>query len=73
MELFSKDFKLKVADILLGSSKKAFVIGTIPQMHKVPRQHVELFEKLHADKRIKILNVSPGNRNRLPEEITHLL
>ncbi|XP_011257987.2 cancer-related nucleoside-triphosphatase homolog [Camponotus floridanus] len=73
MELFSKDFKGKVTEILLGSSKRAFVIGTIPQMHKVPREHVTLFEKLHADERIKILNVSHGNRNRLPEEITHLL
>lgn len=73
MELFSKDFKGKVTEILLGSSKRAFVIGTIPQMHKVPRQHVTLFEKLHADERIKILSVSRENRNRLPEEIAHLL
>ncbi|XP_012231429.2 cancer-related nucleoside-triphosphatase homolog [Linepithema humile] len=69
MELFSKDFKKKVADVLLGSFKKAFVIGTIPQIHKVPQQHAMLFEKLHADARIKIINVSHGNRNSLPEEI----
>lgn len=73
MELFSKDFKGKVMNILLGSSKRAFVIGTIPQMHKVPRQHMALFEKLHADERIKILNVSHGNRNNLPEEIIRFL
>ncbi|KAL6431772.1 hypothetical protein ACFW04_007351 [Cataglyphis niger] len=73
MELFSKDFKKKVADILLGSSKRTFVIGTIPQLHKVPRQHTALFENLHADKRIKILNVSRENRNNLPEEIIRSL
>ncbi|KMQ89654.1 hypothetical protein RF55_10691 [Lasius niger] len=73
MELFSKNFKEKVMDILFGSSKRAFVIGTIPQMHKVPRQHAALFEKLHADERIKILNVSHGNRNNLPEEIIRFL
>lgn len=70
MELFSKEFKKKVTDIFFGSSKKAFVIGTIPQIHKVPQQHAALFEKLHADKRIKIMNVTYGNRNNLPEEIT---
>lgn len=69
MELFSKDFKRKVTDMLLGSSKKAFVIGTIPQIHKVPQQHAVLFERLHADARIKILSVSRGNRDGLPEEI----
>lgn len=73
MELFSKDFKEKVTDILLGSSKRAFVIGTIPQMHKVPRQHAALFENLYADERIKILNVSRENRNNLPEEIIRFL
>lgn len=60
-------------DIFFGSSKRAFVIGTIPQMHKVPRQHAALFEKLHAVERIKILNVSHGNRNNLPEEIIRFL
>ncbi|XP_011704600.1 PREDICTED: cancer-related nucleoside-triphosphatase homolog isoform X2 [Wasmannia auropunctata] len=70
MELFSKDFKKKITDILFGSSKKAFVIGTIPQIHKVPQQHAALFEKLHANERIKILNVTHGNRNSLPDEIT---
>ncbi|XP_011872795.1 PREDICTED: cancer-related nucleoside-triphosphatase homolog isoform X2 [Vollenhovia emeryi] len=69
MELFSKEFKKKVTDMFFGSSKKAFVIGTIPQMHKVPQQHAELFGKLQADKRIKILNVTRENRNDLPEEI----
>ncbi|XP_070157115.1 cancer-related nucleoside-triphosphatase homolog [Polyergus mexicanus] len=73
MELFSKDFKKKVTDILLGSSKRAFVIGTIPQIHKVPRQHAALFENLYADERIKILNVSRENRNNLPEEIIRFL
>ncbi|XP_071571687.1 cancer-related nucleoside-triphosphatase homolog [Temnothorax nylanderi] len=73
MELFSQEFKKKVTDIFFGSSKKAFVIGTIPQIHKVPQQHAALFEKLHADKRIKILNVTHGNRNNLPEEITRYL
>ncbi|KAL6264537.1 hypothetical protein P5V15_004643 [Pogonomyrmex californicus] len=71
MELFSENFKKKVTDIFFGSSKKAFVIGTIPQIHKVPQQHAALFKKLHADERIKILNVTHGNRNNLPEKITH--
>jgi len=71
MELFSKDFKKKITDIFFGSSKKVFVIGTIPQIHKAPQQHAALFEKLHANERIKILNVTHGNRNNLPEEITH--
>ncbi|KAL0127517.1 hypothetical protein PUN28_003061 [Cardiocondyla obscurior] len=70
MELFSKEFKKKIADILFGVSKKAFVIGTIPQIHKVPQQYAALFEKIHADKRIKILKVTHENRNNLPEEIT---
>ena len=70
MELFSENFKKKVTDIFFGScDKRAFVVGTIPQMHKVPRQHAALFDKLNADVRIKILNVSHGNRNNLPEEI----
>ncbi|XP_029164293.1 cancer-related nucleoside-triphosphatase homolog isoform X1 [Nylanderia fulva] len=73
MELFSKDFKKKVTNIFFGSSKRASVIGTIPQMHKVPRQHAELFEKFHADERIKIVNVSRENRNNLPKEIIRLL
>ncbi|XP_011163746.1 cancer-related nucleoside-triphosphatase homolog [Solenopsis invicta] len=69
MELFSKAFKKRVTDIFYGSSNKAFVIGTIPQIHKVPQQHTALFEKLHADERIEIVNVTHGNRNNLPEEI----
>ncbi|XP_032691190.1 cancer-related nucleoside-triphosphatase homolog [Odontomachus brunneus] len=69
MELFSKDFKRKVMDIFFGTSKKTFVIGTIPQIHKVPQQHATLFQKLHADERIKVLNVSYQNRNNLPKEI----
>ncbi|EZA61579.1 Cancer-related nucleoside-triphosphatase-like protein [Ooceraea biroi] len=69
MELFSNVFKKRVTDIFFGPSKKAFVIGTIPQIHKVPQQHATLFEKLHADEKIKILSVSRGNRNNLPEEI----
>jgi len=70
MELFSKDFKKKVMNILF-SPKKVFVIGTIPQIHKVPQQHATLFKELYANERIKILNVSRGNRNNLPEEIIH--
>ncbi|XP_072762524.1 cancer-related nucleoside-triphosphatase homolog [Anoplolepis gracilipes] len=73
MELFSEDFKKKITNILFDSSKRASVIGTIPQIHKVPRQHAVLFEKLHEDKRIKILNVSYKNRNNLPEEIIRFL
>lgn len=73
MELFSKEFKKKVTDIFFGSTKRAFVIGTIPQIHKMPQQHVALFEKLHADKRIMILTVTHGNRNNLPEEIARYL
>lgn len=70
MELFSKDFKKKVTDIIFGSStKKVSVIGTIPQAHKVPRQHAALFERMRADEKIKILNVSRGNRNDLPDKI----
>ncbi|XP_014480132.1 PREDICTED: cancer-related nucleoside-triphosphatase homolog isoform X2 [Dinoponera quadriceps] len=69
MELFSGDFKRKVMDIFFGTSKKAFVIGTIPELHKVPQQHATLFQKLHADERIKILNVSYQSRNNLPGEI----
>lgn len=69
MELFSDDFKKKVTDVFFGPSKKASVIGTIPQVHKVPQQHAALFDKFHADERIKILSVSRGNRNNLPEKI----
>ncbi|XP_018363076.1 PREDICTED: cancer-related nucleoside-triphosphatase homolog [Trachymyrmex cornetzi] len=69
MELFSEDFKKKIMNIFFDSPKKAFVIGTIPQIHKTPQRHAELFEKLHADKGIKILKVTRGNRNDLPEEI----
>ncbi|XP_020284075.1 cancer-related nucleoside-triphosphatase homolog isoform X2 [Pseudomyrmex gracilis] len=74
MKLFSKDFKKKVTDIIFGSSaKKVSVIGTVPQAHKVPRQHAALFERMLADDRIKILNVSHGNRNDLPDEIVRCL
>ncbi|XP_036139606.1 cancer-related nucleoside-triphosphatase homolog isoform X2 [Monomorium pharaonis] len=73
MELFSRNFKKKITDIFFNSSNKAFVIGTIPQLNKVPPQHVELFEKLHSDMRIKILNVTSKNRNDLPEEIIRYL
>ena len=69
MELFSEDFKKKIMNIFFGSPKKAFVIGTIPQIHKTPQRHAALFEKLHADEGIKILKVTHGNRNDLPEEI----
>lgn len=69
MELFSEDFKKKIIDIFFGSVKKVFVIGTIPQIHKVPQKHAALFQKLHADERIKILTVSRQNRNDLLEEI----
>ncbi|XP_018340994.1 PREDICTED: cancer-related nucleoside-triphosphatase homolog [Trachymyrmex septentrionalis] len=69
MELFSEDFKKKIMNIFFGSPKKAFVIGTIPQIHKTPHRHAALFEKLHADEGIKILKVTHGNRNDLPEEI----
>ncbi|EFN89850.1 cancer-related nucleoside-triphosphatase homolog [Harpegnathos saltator] len=69
MELFSKDFKRRVIDIFFGTFGKASVIGTVPQTHKVPPQHATLFQKLHADGRIKVLGVSHQNRNNLPEEI----
>ncbi|EGI70291.1 PREDICTED: cancer-related nucleoside-triphosphatase homolog [Acromyrmex echinatior] len=71
MELFSEDFKKKIMNIFFGSPTKAFVIGTIPQIHKTPQRHAALFQKLHEDERIKILKVTHGNRNDLPKEIIH--
>lgn len=68
MELFSENFERKVMDVFFGNGK-ALVIGTIPLLNKVPRQHGALFAKLHTDERVEILTVSHQNRNHLPGEI----
>ncbi|XP_050598234.1 cancer-related nucleoside-triphosphatase homolog [Bombus affinis] len=73
MELFSQRFHDKIVKLFFGTSKIPFIIATIPQMHKVPQRHLSLFQKLHADKRCKIINVNRQNRDNLPGEIFPLI
>ncbi|XP_014607796.1 PREDICTED: cancer-related nucleoside-triphosphatase [Polistes canadensis] len=73
MEMCSKKFHDEIYNIFFNSpNKKTFIIATIPQKHKIPRFPV-IFQKLHEDKRFKIINVNLANRNNLPNEIVSML
>lgn len=73
MELFSQKFHDKLVKLFFDTSNRAFVIGTIPQMHKVPQRHLPLFQRLRADKASKVVTVSRQNRDNLPDEIFSLI
>lgn len=73
MEMCSKKFHDEIYNIFFNSpNKKTFIIATIPQKHKIPRFPM-IFQKLHEDKRFKIINVNLANRNNLPNEIVSML
>ncbi|OAD54550.1 Cancer-related nucleoside-triphosphatase like protein [Eufriesea mexicana] len=73
MELFSQKFHDKIIELFFGTSSKPFIIATIPQIHKVPQRYLSLFQRLHADKRCKLITVNHQNRNNLAEEIFPLI
>ncbi|XP_076667187.1 nucleoside-triphosphatase THEP1 isoform X2 [Andrena cerasifolii] len=73
MELFSQKFHDKLVKLFFATSNGAFVIATIPQMHKVPQRHLPLFQRLRADKASKVVTVNRQNRDNLPDEIFSLI
>lgn len=71
METFSNKFKNEVTTMLLGeANKKICVVGTIPQIHKIPQQSLPFFQKLYTNNgSCKVVEVNCQNRDHLSQEI----